>query len=276
MFKDNYLSCRNAYVSWITVFFLSFLLVLSRSCLAADEEPLLDQGRSVYEKYCAACHGVNGDGQGEVASQFLTKPRSFLKAEFKIKSTPSGSPPSDQDLIGSVRNGLPGTAMVAHDHLSEQEIRAVVVYIKNFSSRFLSLPRAPIILSPAPPVFLAYIAQGKRLYQKSQCHQCHGIEGKGDGILAKDLTVRPADFTRRPLKSGPLPQNLARTILTGFEGTPMPPYQFILNDQEIWALAYYIHSLGRQTQETADEKKGKEIVEKLRNAIKGETSAPIP
>ena len=40
----------------------------------------------------------------------------------------------------------------------------------------------------------ADIEQGKRIYREN-CAPCHGEAGKGDGVGARSLPVRPADHT---------------------------------------------------------------------------------
>jgi mono/diheme cytochrome c family protein len=42
---------------------------------------------------------------------------------------------------------------------------------------------------------------GGRLF-KTYCASCHGKEAKGDGALAKDLKVKPADLTRLSANNG--------------------------------------------------------------------------
>lgn len=229
----------------------------SALCQLTPEKPL---GQSVYATHCAVCHGLQGNGKGEVAAQLATKPRDFTKGEYKIKSTPSGSLPTDADLIRSIKYGVPGTAMVPQDYLSDAEVQAVVEYIKSFSRRFAqATARKPIVIPSPPSRTPERVAHGEVVYKKADCAQCHGQNGKGDGPSAKDLSIKPADFTQRPLKNGPAVQDIFRTILTGFDGTPMPAYQFILEDEEAWDLAYYIESLGGPNQQTEDEQKGRAI-----------------
>ncbi len=244
----------------LLLFFFHIRLFVS----SAQTIDIQTQGRLLYEEYCAVCHGRHGDGQGEAASLLQVKPRDFTKGLYKIKSTPSGTLPLDEDLITSIKFGLPGTAMPPQPTLSDEEILSLVIYIKAFSPRFAQAkPGKPIPLSSAPPLSPERLQEGKIAYQKNQCVQCHGPEGKGNGVLAKDLTIKPADLTRRPLKVGGTAQEIARTILTGIDGTPMPSYQFIVDDKDLWNLAYYINSLGGPPQETEDERTGKDIVKKL-------------
>src|SRR5215471_14383376 len=207
-------------------------------------------GQRVYEQNCAACHGDKGDGKGPQADKVKTKPRDFTGGIYKFRSTPSGSLPLDQDIFRTISRGVRGTSMLAQLQLSEQERWAVVHSLKAFSKRFkeerpghtVAIPRAP-----APNGKL--VALGKSKYEEAGCEQCHGPGGKGDGPSAKDLKddwgnpILPADLTLTPLKSGPTPEDLYRTISTGLNGTPMPSYAKVLSAKERSALVWYILSI---------------------------------
>ena len=71
----------------------------------------LEAGKKVYFKRCVWCHGVEGVGDCPSHDRLLTKPRNFIQGTFKIRWTDSGELPRDQDLINTVMNGLPGSAM---------------------------------------------------------------------------------------------------------------------------------------------------------------------
>jgi len=101
-------------------------------------------------------------------------------------------------------------------------------------------------VAPRPAATVATIAQGKRLYEVN-CIQCHGAEGKGDGYGAPFLVPPPRDLTSGQFKfrttaGGQLPtdDDLFRTISRGANGTGMPPWKYLLNDEERWALVEYI------------------------------------
>jgi cytochrome c oxidase cbb3-type subunit 2 len=221
-------------------------------------------GRQVYEANCAVCHGLKGDGRGEAASDFATPPRDFTKGEYKLRSTGSGQLPTDADLIRSTTQGLPGTAMVPQDHLSEAEIRVVVAYLKTLSPNFASRPAPKSLPIPTPlPRTPEAVARGRTVYEKGECAECHGAKGRGDGPSAPDLSVKPTDLTHRPLKSGPTARDIFRTVLTGMDDTPMPSYHLVLEDDELWDLAYYVDSLGGPPETTADERAGWEIERKF-------------
>lgn len=227
----------------------------------ATPDPVL--GRRVYEVNCAVCHGERGDGRGHAAHHFATPPRDFTTGRYKLRSTPSGQLPTDVDLRRSIVQGLPGTGMVPHDHLGEPELAAVIEHIKAFSPRFTQLrPAAPLAIPPAPPRTPEAVARGRRVYEKAECEECHGRDARGDGPSAKDLKVKPTDLTRRPFKSGPSPTDIVRTLLTGLDGTPMPSYHLIVDDDELWELAYYVDALATPPVLTEDERWGWHVVQR--------------
>jgi mono/diheme cytochrome c family protein len=94
----------------------------------------------------------------------------------------------------------------------------------------------------------ASIAHGQQLYE-ANCAQCHGVKGRGDGYGAPFLVPPPRDLTAgeykfRTTASGQLPtdDDLFRTISRGADGTGMPPWQFLLSDDDRWALVDYVKS----------------------------------
>jgi mono/diheme cytochrome c family protein len=59
-------------------------------------------GRTVYAARCVECHGESGKGDGPGAYQLTPRPRDFTLARYKIRTTETGSLPTDDDLIRSV------------------------------------------------------------------------------------------------------------------------------------------------------------------------------
>jgi cytochrome c len=240
------------------------LLAQSVSARGDERIPRPDSlGQRVYNRNCAFCHGFSGNGVGAAAPLFLQAPRDFTKGVYKLRSTGSGKLPSDDDLARSVVRGLPGSGMVPQDHLSGREVTAVVEYIKSLSPRFTGAaePR-PLKLPPPIPPERASIERGRKVYVANGCVNCHGESGRGDGPSAKDVSVRPTDLTERPLKSGPSPADVVRTIVTGLDGTPMPSYHLVIDDDDMWALAYYVDSLGGPPTMKRDESLGWAVEER--------------
>ena len=218
-------------------------------------------GARVFRDNCAVCHGATGDGQGMAAHHFKSPPRDLTRGRFKFRSTASGQIPTDADLVRTIVRGVPSTGMVPQDRLSDDEVRAVVAFVKSLSPRFADGKAPRVQAIPAPPSMTPEaVARGARVYVKGECAECHGKEARGDGPSAKDLSVRPSDLTRRPFKSGPTAADIVRTLLTGLDGTPMPSYYQVLEDDELWDLAYWLDSRAAPPETTDDERAGWHVV----------------
>ena len=100
-------------------------------------------GKRVFAQRCAVCHGPDGRGNGPAAPSMFPRPRDFSSGIFKYKSTAEGEPPTDEDLLRTVRDGLHSSAMPYFAGLlSAEELAAVVEQVKMFSTAF-SRPPAP-------------------------------------------------------------------------------------------------------------------------------------
>ncbi len=89
----------------------------------------------LYREHCNACHGVNGDGRGPVAALQNPYPRDYRAGIFKFQSTSRGMAPRRQDLLRTIRHGLPGTAMPSFQLLDEADCLALVDYVIYLSIR---------------------------------------------------------------------------------------------------------------------------------------------
>ena len=213
-------------------------------------QDLLRVGREVYNTRCVGCHGKSGDGNGLAATFLSPRPRNFTLGVFKFRTTPSGSLPTDGDLYRTVTRGVRWTAMPTWHELPDKERLAVVTFIKTFSTRWKDeQPEPPATINDPPKATPALVARGKDLYRTAKCFQCHGDEGKGDGESARDLTddlkfpIRPADFTRGQFKGGSTVRDIFRTMTVGLDGSPMPSFGDSMNEEERWAISYFVLSL---------------------------------
>ncbi len=210
---------------------------------------LLKQGEALYDKQCAVCHGAKGRGDGRAADFLFPKPRNFTNGLFKIRSTPGGSPPTDQDIFRTINNGIPGSAMPNFSYLSEGERWGLVAFIKKLAEIEEEDLERVIQVPPEPPTTAQTLVKGKELYKKMKCWECHGFEGRGDGPSAKQLfddwgfPILPNDFTRGIYKGGGKPSDVYLRLTTGMDGTPMPTYEDLLEETERWALVHYVKSL---------------------------------
>ena len=82
-----------------------------------------------------------------------------------------------------------------------------------------------------------------RLLFQNDCSSCHGLEGQGDGVLAKQLVPEPTNFAdhERALNRSIL--GLYDVISGGLDGTAMPAFNQ-LSPKQRWSLAFYVGSLG--------------------------------
>ena len=75
---------------------------------------------------CIACHGKKGDGKGEMASQFVPRPRNFACART-VNDIPDGQ------LFWIIRFGSPETSMPSHEELGDEQIWQLVSYLRKLA-----------------------------------------------------------------------------------------------------------------------------------------------
>ena len=133
----------------------------------------LAEARKTFSATCAACHGLDGHG-GErgpdIASRQVQKH-------------------SDEQLMGTVRNGISETGMPNFAFLGDAKIEALVSYLRVLQGTSAPLPM------PGNP------RNGEALFGgAAQCARCHMAAGAG-GFIAPDLSafaagISPADIRR--------------------------------------------------------------------------------
>jgi high-affinity iron transporter len=119
-----------------------FLFSLIGQALGQASKPpkktpeLIAQGKKLYELNCVACHGSKGDGKGQLGAALKPAPSDFAEPLKKWPNTKGDS----QKIFGVISKGIPNSAMVKWDQLSEQERWALVYYVANFSAPAKSTP----------------------------------------------------------------------------------------------------------------------------------------
>ncbi|PYQ64412.1 MAG: hypothetical protein DMF53_07500 [Acidobacteria bacterium] len=230
---------------------LASTLSVALAAPAAAQTPKVP-GSPLYQKLCSQCHGEKGDGLGLAAPRLLPRPRDFTAGKFKIRHTPSGALPTDEDLEHVIREGMPYTSMPAWKHLSDGQIKELVAAVKSFSPDFANPEKKPkpVAIPKAPAFSQESAKKGKEVYARIGCPACHGQLGRGDGTSALTLKddwdhpIRPADLTKRwTFRGGPTREDIYRTFTTGVNGTPMPSFAESLSAAERWQLVDYIVSL---------------------------------
>lgn len=225
----------------------------SRTPVRRAALPPPEQGKPVYELHCLQCHGERGLGDGPAAVYLYPKPRDFTRGLFKIRTTPSGSLPTDQDLYDTIGRGMPGSAMPGFSQLTSPDRWALVSYMKTLVEAYqYRKPESPVRVGPAPPRTAATLAMGKEMYREMECFACHGDAGLGDGAAATALTddweipIQVRNFTDGTYKGGSTDRDLYLRFTTGMTGSPMPAYSDDkMTAAERWALVHYVQSLRR-------------------------------
>jgi len=208
-------------------------------------------GKPLYTRYCAGCHGDDGDARGENAQWIDPKPRDFTLAVFKCRSTPTGTLPTDRDLFDAMTRGFVTTNMPAWLPLTPHNRVDLVAYIKTFSPKWKTgKPGTPITIPPEPAATIASVLHGRQLFQKMECWKCHGPAGHGDGPSAKTLTdnkddpIRPYDFSSGSrFMCGVTNRDLYRIFMTGLDGTPMPSFADDIKPADAWDLVHFLRTL---------------------------------
>ncbi len=86
------------------------------------------KGRVIYERHCVSCHGAEGKGLGSMGPLLIPPAANF--------SAPMSRTKSDAELLKTIQEGRPGTAMRSFKKwLSKQEMRDVLAYVRFLSHR---------------------------------------------------------------------------------------------------------------------------------------------
>jgi putative heme-binding domain-containing protein len=142
--------------SSFTALCVALVLVVVAGSLAAQTASRyartdIEYGARLFNMHCIACHGENGD----------------LLPQINLRSGRFPRSPSDRDLGENIKNGIPGTAMVATSY-TEPEITALVAYVRNIGSIDLSTMR------------VGDAVRGRALFEgKGDCASCHRVFGRG-------------------------------------------------------------------------------------------------
>jgi len=197
---------------------LLFILALSTMpCLA-------DRGEQLYTEKCAICHGRQGQGGVGIP----------LGLEAFLAQTP------DEYLRRSIRVGRPGRIMPSFYRLSDNDVAAIIKYIRSWKQ------------TPVPEWVGTRIeadaAKGRAVFD-AHCVSCHGKDargGKGTGLMfsrPRDLPISPPALNNQGFLNSVSDQMLKTIITQGRKQTPMPAAsQFNLTNDDINNLVAYIRS----------------------------------
>ena len=245
-----------------------------------------DNGALVYAGRCAGCHGVDGDGLGPGADRLNPPPRDFTFGLYKIKTSFFDDFMSnDADFYRMIADGMPGTAMPGWaDVLTEQQIRDLVAYLKIFAGLEEEQVSQQIDYDRQIESSAESIERGKQLFlEDDRCSECHGADGKGDGVksLKDDNGARtwPRNLTKPwTFRASAEPKDIYSRISTGIPGTQMPAFadpvsKKTLTPEQRWDVANYVVSLAKTVKVVRPENTVVKA-ERLEDGVPGTTDDP--
>jgi cytochrome c oxidase cbb3-type subunit 3 len=114
-------------------------------------------GRELFGKYCAACHGANGEG-GHGTGVTFSRPRSAPILAPALNNAGFLASASDALIQNTLLRGREGTPMTSFLKLglSKQDINDVVAYVRSFQKTGMSAelkaadPESPVIVRESP------------------------------------------------------------------------------------------------------------------------------
>jgi len=112
-------------------------------------------GGQLFRANCAVCHGANGDGVPGI---------DLARGQFRRAS-------SDEDIVRTLRNGIPGTAMPPAD-IPEFQARYIVAYLRSQAAEAVRNTSSG-----------GNAARGEGIFQgKGGCLECHRVMAKGSRV----------------------------------------------------------------------------------------------
>lgn len=225
--------------------------------VAAQAGSTKQDAATLYQSYCSVCHGDQGNGLSRARASLNPPPSDFTHPAAKAYL-------SRERMIHSVREGRPGTAMIAWKaQLSDSQIGGIVDYVRQ---KFMTAGQQPppssgaphtSALTPAKPAAAATtvaaiassaasqrmlkgdMAAGRRIYEQN-CVACHGKGGDGNGPRAYFIMPRPRSFISTDSRAAFNKTALVYAIAQGKRGTEMPSWDKVLTNQQIADVAEFV------------------------------------
>lgn len=185
----------------------------------------LRKGTDLYMKYCAFCHGKQGEG-------FVSDEANALANQEFLKSA------TDDFIVQGIVRGRPGTPMSAWGKeyggvLADDDILALLAFIRNWQVE------ESIEIGTAKTKGDA--GKGAETY-KRLCAGCHGAVGQGGKAVSVNNPV---------LHETASDGYIRHAIANGRPGTPMPAFKQQLLAGEIDDLVVYLRSLKSDAKQAA-------------------------
>jgi cbb3-type cytochrome oxidase cytochrome c subunit len=231
--------------AWVMILALVGFFLLENHSPPAPATTAVERGRQVYvAEGCIHCH-----------SQYI-RPQSMDEALWGEAKKPGDALQQRPVLIGNRRQGpdlthiagrrsatwlrvhflaprdlVPDSVMPSYAHLFEDGRGAdLIAYLtRDIADDITAVQQLSQAWQPAS-VAQGDVVLGKRLYSQ-HCAVCHGHDGRGQGMLAAQLTKSPANLAEGPWmwsakRDGESEAvSIARVVRFGIPGTDMPGHE---------------------------------------------------
>ena len=162
-------------------------------------------GARLYAQNCAACHGDNGTGG-------IGVPLALPSFQSTI---------DDDYLRKTIRLGRPGRIMPDFPAMSDEEIDAIVRYIRSWNKgKSITYPKTTV---------QGDVTHGAKLFAK-RCAMCHGPSGeggKGTGVTfsrPRDLPIMAPALHNPGFLAAASDAMIKEILMKGRKGTPMKSF----------------------------------------------------
>ena len=119
--KSKHLKARG-YEKWINMAVILSVLWSGTGVAIASGDP--EKGKDLFRESCQHCHGLNGKGDGEMASYLNPPPSNLASATTQIKS--------DKDLVSIILKGREGTGMTGFEGAFEEpQLNDLLAYLRS-------------------------------------------------------------------------------------------------------------------------------------------------
>jgi mono/diheme cytochrome c family protein len=250
---------------------LAALLLGASSAVAVHAAPGSQGGGTsiqpavLYHNYCSVCHGDKGDGRSRASNALSPPPYDFTSAKARAEQ-------SRERIVAFITSGKPGTAMVAwKSQLNAREIEALADYVytvfvqgapaastagqisgtRAHGGRETEPARTAVDKSLAfAGAVTGNVTWGREFYHRN-CATCHGKNGDGKGPRAYFINPKPRDFRDAAFRAAANRPMLFAAVAHGRNGTEMPAWNKVLDDQQIANVSEYVFQAFIQPQKKA-------------------------
>jgi mono/diheme cytochrome c family protein len=119
-------------------FSLSFLLLVlgAARVAAAQDTAITPKVKQIYKNDCALCHGDNGNGKSDLATQM-----NLTLADYTDPKSLAGK--SDQELFDEIRKGKDKMPPEEDARAKDADVRGLVAYVRSMSKTQTASAPAP-------------------------------------------------------------------------------------------------------------------------------------